>query len=172
MIIRLDRMGDQPFEWQESLQLSPGELEPSEQLLELKDGQCRGQIRQTSSGYLLHASLAFEQVLQCTRCLGTMVRATSNEVDLLFVVTQQHAAEQEKELTPEDLGIVFLPEPVLDTKPIWLEQLHLSIPMKCLCREDCAGLCSGCGADLNLGPCSCQSAVDSRWAALRDLKRP
>ena len=28
-----------------------------------------------------------------------------------------------------------------------------------LCREDCAGLCPKCGADLNAGPCPCRTAT-------------
>ena len=26
-----------------------------------------------------------------------------------------------------------------------------------LCRDDCAGLCPKCGADLNAGPCDCRA---------------
>ena len=40
-----------------------------------------------------------------------------------------------------------------------------------LCKPDCAGLCSNCGANLNEGPCNCDKEdVDPRFAALRSLK--
>jgi uncharacterized metal-binding protein YceD (DUF177 family) len=29
-----------------------------------------------------------------------------------------------------------------------------------LCREDCAGLCPRCGADLNAGPCACHTPAE------------
>ena len=29
-----------------------------------------------------------------------------------------------------------------------------------LCREDCAGLCPRCGADLNAGPCGCHTPAE------------
>ena len=32
---------------------------------------------------------------------------------------------------------------------------------KTLCSEDCKGLCPRCGADLNLGPCSCKKETDT-----------
>ena len=35
------------------------------------------------------------------------------------------------------------------------ETLLLEIPVAPHCREDCAGLCPRCGADLNEGPCGC-----------------
>ena len=36
----------------------------------------------------------------------------------------------------------------------------LGMDTKTLCSEDCKGLCPRCGADLNLGPCSCKKEVD------------
>ncbi|MFN8109831.1 MAG: DUF177 domain-containing protein [Thermoleophilia bacterium] len=44
-----------------------------------------------------------------------------------------------------------------------------AMPPAVLCREDCAGLCGTCGADLNAGPCGCAPAPDPRWGALADL---
>lgn len=45
-------------------------------------------------------------------------------------------------------------------------------PMVTLCREDCQGLCSQCGHDLNLGPCGCEPEVgDTRLSVLEQLLR-
>lgn len=45
----------------------------------------------------------------------------------------------------------------------------LGMDTKILCSEDCKGLCSRCGADLNLGPCSCKRETDPRLAVLAKL---
>ena len=45
----------------------------------------------------------------------------------------------------------------------------LDMETKFLCREDCKGLCSECGADLNLGPCNCRKQIDPRLAVLEQL---
>lgn len=45
----------------------------------------------------------------------------------------------------------------------------LGMDTKILCSEDCKGLCSRCGADLNLGPCSCEKEIDPRLAVLAKL---
>ena len=45
----------------------------------------------------------------------------------------------------------------------------LGMDTKTLCSEDCKGLCPGCGADLNLGPCSCKKEADPRLAVLAKL---
>ena len=69
------------------------------------------------------------------------------------------------------MGVLHVAAEVVETEPILLEQLQLNIPMKPLCRPDCAGLCPLCGADLNLGACDCSEPVgDPRWAALAALR--
>jgi len=40
---------------------------------------------------------------------------------------------------------------------------------KNLCKPDCAGLCDGCGANLNYEKCSCKKQIDPRWAVLEQL---
>ena len=50
------------------------------------------------------------------------------------------------------------------------EELLLSQPTKPVCKEDCKGICAGCGAELNSEPCTCPPEVDPRWDALKDLK--
>lgn len=44
-----------------------------------------------------------------------------------------------------------------------------NLPMRLLCREDCKGLCSICGCDLNKTVCNCDHTVyDPRLAILRE----
>ena len=50
------------------------------------------------------------------------------------------------------------------------DELLSGWPMKVLCREDCRGICSRCGANLNKGPCGCkEEPKDLRMAAIRDI---
>lgn len=59
----------------------------------------------------------------------------------------------------------------LDVAGLIWEQFVLFAPAKPLCREDCAGLCPECGADLNTAPCECdRDDLDPRMAVLRGLK--
>ena len=44
-----------------------------------------------------------------------------------------------------------------------------NLPMKVLCREDCKGLCSVCGCNLNETVCNCETGfLDPRLAIIRD----
>jgi uncharacterized protein len=59
----------------------------------------------------------------------------------------------------------------VDLRPLLIEQIQLNVPMKPLCRPDCAGICPTCGANLNAGSCGCATEeVDPRWKALEALK--
>jgi uncharacterized protein len=71
----------------------------------------------------------------------------------------------------QDLDITYLSTDTIDLKEILTEQLQLQIPFQPLCREECKGMCSNCGADLNVGRCACAKVVNSHpFAALRDMK--
>ncbi len=44
-----------------------------------------------------------------------------------------------------------------------------NLPMKVLCREDCKGLCSVCGCNLNETVCNCETGIlDPRLAIFRE----
>jgi len=59
---------------------------------------------------------------------------------------------------------------ILDLTEAIRQYALLAVPMKPLCRGDCAGLCPNCGHNLNQGPCDClPQKVDPRWSELNKL---
>jgi uncharacterized protein len=48
------------------------------------------------------------------------------------------------------------------------EDILLALPQRFLCREDCAGICPGCGCNLNEEECTCPGGEpdENPWAAL------
>ncbi len=169
MKIRLDQV-EEPFDWQETLKLTTAELDRPE-VVDLGEIECRGRIQQAAEGLLLRASLRYEQSLRCMRCLETVSMPISNDLDLLIQIGGEEATDEERAPEKQDLGVIFLKRPQLDTRPILIEQIQLGVPMKPLCKDDCAGLCVSCGADLNQGLCACGKVTDSRWGALAALKQ-
>jgi uncharacterized protein len=97
----------------------------------------------------------------CRRCLTDVETAVSDRVQLLFAEIGEDAADDPDvyEFDPRTHE--------LDLRPAIREQWVLVVPAYAQCRDDCAGLCAGCGADLNQGPCGCPPTADDRWAALR-----
>jgi uncharacterized protein len=91
--------------------------------------------------------------------------------DLIYLPEDPAAGKSgETELHNRDLDLAVYENDQINLDDLVLEQLELNLPIRVLCREDCRGLCSECGADLNLEECQCQKPVDSRWQVLADLK--
>lgn len=57
----------------------------------------------------------------------------------------------------------------LEVDSLVSEDIYLALPSRFLCKDDCKGLCSICGADLNETQCECKGPSDPRWDALKDL---
>jgi len=170
MQIRLDQILDEPFDWSEPQEISPEVLEHPD-LVGLGELEWGGRVSAVSGGHLFRAHLEYEQTLSCPRCLAPSAQPVSCEVELLLVRGERPPAEAERELEDSELSVLFLDGDVIDTQPLLLEQLELNIPMRALCREECAGLCPGCGANRNLESCDCETGSDDpRWSALAGLK--
>jgi uncharacterized protein len=117
--------------------------------------------RMTGGGYALH--LRFRAALSgpCMRCLKAALPAV--EVD---------AREVDRPGEGEELQSPYVSDEQLDLAAWARDAFALALPAKVLCREDCAGLCPVCAADLNeAGPDhKHEQAPDPRWAKLRELR--
>ena len=75
------------------------------------------------------------------------------------------------EIIKEDLEFSYYEGDRIHLDDFIHEQIVLALPMQHVCSENCKGLCTHCGANLNEGPCGCkQDHSDPRWAALKDFK--
>jgi uncharacterized protein len=173
MMIRLDAARYEPFFWQESIELKEEEKRDLE-LLEISPIRCQGSLTFAAPDFLLHADLQYEQTVACNRCLKPVQQPVESAIDLVLVErSRKREATEEEQLEAQELGLVEVEGGVFESRPLVVEQVELSLPMKPLCREDCAGLCPQCGQDWNEGRCDCvHERVDPRWAALAMLKEP
>jgi uncharacterized protein len=165
MKIRLDSARVEPFQWQETLELSPAEL-GLEGELELSPVAVSGSLAPAPPAFLLRAQARYRQTVSCDRCLTPVGEDVALPIEL--VVEELEAARGEEE--DEQPGQLVV-EDVIDTRPIVVEQVQLNLPTRPLCRPDCAGLCPRCGRNRNDGPCGCSEPEgDPRWGALAALK--
>jgi len=170
MLIQLDSVCDQPFEWQEILEIAPDFLQALG-VLSFTSPSWEGKISFLDPGYYLSGRLDYAQGLACDRCLGKVKESVSIAFELLILVYQGGPKAAEQELEEQDLNVVHVEGDELDTTPIFMEQLQLNVPMRPLCKADCAGLCPQCGANRNEGACGCDNRrVDPRWEALAVLR--
>lgn len=169
MEILLDQLEDSHTSWEETLAVDPRELGDAS-VESIGEVSLRGHLDETPDGWVLRIALRYHQTLACVRCLEPVDAPVDLETALLLVLEPEEIDEEERELDRDDLGVLVLEEPIIDTRDPALEQIQLAIPMKPLCKPDCAGLCGQCGQNLNQGECECEEEVDPRWAALQALR--
>lgn len=116
-----------------------------------------------SEGYTeLSLKVTADISTQCARCLEDVKEKL--EYTKVYGLTKTNVSEDSEDYITTENG-------VLDALDVARTLLLLNIPMRFLCREDCAGLCSGCGANLNCEKCRCEKdEVDPRLAVLKNLK--
>jgi DUF177 domain-containing protein len=135
-----------------------------------------GPIAVTLSYYRAGMELFFEGELSaeiaasCGRCAEEFKTHCSRSFRFVLV-PRASGDDGEGNLRTEDLEFSSYDGEEIDLGPLVAEQLILALPSRALCREDCKGLCSHCGTNLNFQGCGCQSeAFDPRLAVLRTLK--
>ena len=124
--------------------------------------EARVDISRTTSGFAFR--LRFDAPLggPCMRCLTDATPVVS--VD---------AREVEQPGEAEEFHSPYFADGQLELGPWARDALVLALPTRLLCREDCRGLCSVCGANLNDADPEAhrhESGGDPRWAKLRELK--
>lgn len=119
-----------------------------------------GEIVNTAGALTLKGSISSNLVRICDRC------GCEYEVSLETPVIAKLAADFTGDDDPE---IFALDGNWLDLSDVLEICFILSMEQKSLCAEDCAGLCSKCGKNLNDGPCGCKKEIDPRLAVLGQL---
>ncbi|WP_325199248.1 YceD family protein [Oscillibacter sp.] len=119
-----------------------------------------GEVRNTAD--LLELELTARTTLDavCDRCGKEF--PLEKEISYGCMLAEELQNEESDE-------IVLLEDGKADAGDLARTVFILGMDSKILCSEDCKGLCPRCGADLNLGPCSCKREPDPRLAALASL---
>ena len=99
------------------------------------------------SGYILNNVL-----YNCDRCLDSF--CINNEIN-----TELFLSNNAKTLEKENNNTIYFSnqENSIDFKNILLEILLVEKPIKNLCAENCKGLCTICGINLNHKTCTCSN---------------
>ena len=94
---------------------------------------------------------AAEIASNCARCAGPAKTCIEAELEEAYV---RDTGDERMEELDEDTYTYS--GHVLELDDAVRTALLLELPSRILCKEDCKGLCSQCGANLNINECSCQ----------------
>lgn len=113
----------------------------------------------------MKADIAITLCMPCDRCLEEVQKEicveTEREINMKETEAQRIEALDEMD---------FISGSNLDVDSFVYGEILLNLPMKILCREDCMGICSRCGMNLNRGTCDCDTrSLDPRMAKILDV---
>ncbi|MDQ1696574.1 MAG: hypothetical protein QOJ03_1927 [Frankiaceae bacterium] len=117
-------------------------------------------LESVMDGVLVSGTIRTEVAAECGRCLEPVRDAVVADVQELFAYDRAEA---------EDEALV-LEGDLIDLEPVARDTVVLSLPLNPVCRDDCSGLCPGCGGRVaELDPGHAHDETDPRWASLSAL---
>ena len=110
--------------------------------------------------------------MRCGRCLEPFIISVDGPFDLRYQPHAPNAVVGERQIDADDMDAAYYENDEIDLGQLIQEQFYLVLPMKPLCADDCKGLCSACGTNLNRATCDCKTQwEDPRLAALKALTK-
>ena len=115
---------------------------------------------------LVDLGVKSQGLFECDRCCESFKNNIEGKLRVVYTfdhLKMQGAEGDDIKLIPHGISEIDITQDVMDA-------LLLPVPTKLLCRDDCKGLCTQCGINLNEKDCSCQKTdIDPRWEALKNL---
>ena len=108
----------------------------------------------------LEAEAVYTLSADCARCNAPIVKEERLKIEHELIA---HAENEDNDY------YIVVENMRLDLDALVSEDIYLSMPSRFLCKEDCLGLCSICGANLNETTCKCAKPTDPRWDILKNL---
>lgn len=119
----------------------------------------KGKVYNAAGVVHLDATIEASMVCICDRC--TKEYESFKETPVRAVLVEEN---------PDDDPALFVVEgDEVDLEEVLSTCFILDMETKFLCNDDCKGLCSQCGKNLNEGPCNCKKEIDPRFAVLQQL---
>ncbi len=111
----------------------------------------------------LRGKTNIDLLIPCDRCLDEVVNHFDIDIDCYVVPNKEPDGIEDDEQS-------FMDGCILDVDKLITNEIVVALPTKVLCKEDCRGLCTVCGQNLNHGECNCDRKVlDPRMAAIQDI---
>lgn len=119
----------------------------------------KGKLTLTGDVIELNGTIKTVLELQCSRCLANFSK------DVEITIEEKLSAMENK-----DDDYIFIKGDVVDITEIIENNIIISLPIKRLCNEECKGLCSNCGLNLNHSSCNCDEMnIDPRLSKLKNF---
>ena len=103
-------------------------------------------IHKDKDQFRLVGTARTELELPCSRCLEPLPDAGRCRRSICGICRRRTSAgDGEREVEEDDLETSYYQDDQIDLNELMREQFYLALPMKPLCREDCAGCARSAG---------------------------
>jgi uncharacterized metal-binding protein YceD (DUF177 family) len=122
------------------------------------NGTIEGSVNKRDDNFFIFSfTLNVPSLWECSRCLEEFDKDVSADVSFIALRKGTRGGEDYGRDPGEDLILLGSGQQELDMGDLVREYFILNIPVYPLCREDCRGLCAGCGVNLNKENCTCSN---------------
>ncbi len=96
----------------------------------------------------------------CDRCLAEFEKDLRVDYRMSYVYDRNDAGEIDK----DEITVIHPSTNEIEIDEEVRQYILISVPLKLVCKESCAGLCPTCGKNLNNETCTCgKDEIDPRW---------
>jgi uncharacterized protein len=128
------------------------------------------ELSRTNRGIFGRARFRTSVRLECSRCLELYVEELPIHFDEEYFPVVDVNTGLPVHIPHDSFAFTISDKHELDLGPAVREYGLLALPMKPLCRAECAGLCPECGVNRNVESCTCVVELrDLRFVALQKL---
>ncbi|WP_076259841.1 YceD family protein [Intrasporangium flavum] len=120
-------------------------------------------------GVLVTGSVSGTATGACVRCLDPVDLEVDGTFQELFAYADRAAHHHEVGADSDEDEVHELVDDLIDLEPVLRDAVVPTLPFQPVCREDCPGLCSECGARFADDPDHHHEVIDPRWSALGGL---
>ena len=171
MVFCIEEIGDEGLCF--SLVLKKDRLEIDQAGLSVNvDITVNGSLNRIDDDVYLKGTVMTSVVASCSRCLDTLSYPVDSDLKSHFVPSNPSISKRDVELHASDIDAEVYENQQIDLTQSIRDSILLAVPVICLCKENCKGICSQCGKNLNQGLCNCEneSFTDPRLESLKIFK--
>ena len=172
MVFGIEEIGDEGLCF--SLVLKKGRLEIDQAGLSVNvDITVNGSLNRIDDDVYLKGTVMTSVVASCSRCLDTLSYPVDSDLKSHFVPSDNPSiSKRDVELHASDIDTEVYENQQIDLTQSIRDSILLAVPVICLCKDNCKGICSQCGKNLNQELCKCEidSFTDPRLERLKIFK--
>ena len=172
MVFGIEEIGDEGLSFSFVLKKDQFEIDQAGVNVNV-DITINGSLTRIDDGVYLKGAVMTGVVACCSRCLETLSFPIDSDLKSHFVPSDDRStSKRDVELHASDIDAEVYENQQIDLTQSIRDSILLAVPVICLCEENCKGICSQCGKNLNQGLCKCvnESFTDPRLESLKIFK--